>query len=270
MNCPKYIEWIAREDGIKLQNGKDVSSFTLDYKINEEFFDDWALHIRRHYISDKNLQDSEIITGLSASAYLKKYVIPQREEMMGETARSNDLTEILIADILEFIEGYQTPRCKQYTRSGKNQSEHGTDIIAYKYHQADKKANIKDELLAVEVKASLTKKDYAVIENAIHDSQKDEVRLAYSINYYRLRLKELNRADEAAEIARFMNKAEREYKTTYIAAAVNSLEAIPDNIIIGISDDGLKMTQKNNQRVFFVHGTKLMNLTHQIYERCTQ
>ena len=46
MDCPKYIEWIAREAGIKLENGKEVSSFLLDYKTNEAYFDEWALHIR--------------------------------------------------------------------------------------------------------------------------------------------------------------------------------------------------------------------------------
>ena len=188
---------------------------------------------------------------------------------MGGTARSNDLTEILIADILEFIEGYQAPRCKQYTRSGKNQSEHGTDIIAYKYHKADKQPNSNDELLAVEVKATLTSQDSCeVIESAVKDSQKDEVRLAHTLDYYRKRLGELNKKAEAAEVARFQNKAERNYKTTYIAAAVSSTLTIPNNVIIGINGDVLELTLKDSQRVFFVHGEKLMNLAHQIYERC--
>lgn len=269
MNCPKYIDWIVREDGIKLENGKEISSFLLDYKINEAYFDEWALHIRRHYITDEDLKASEVALGLPPAEYLSKYVIPQKGEQMGGTARSNDLTEILIADILEFIEGYQAPRCKQFNRSGKNQSEHGTDIIAYKYHKADKKPNSNDELLAVEVKAALTSQNsYEVIESAITDSQKDEVRLAHTLDYYRKKLGLLNKTIEAAEVARFQNKAERNYKTTYIAAAVSSSLTIPNNVIIGINGDVLKLTLKDSQRVFFVHGEKLMNLAHQIYERC--
>ena len=269
MDCPKYIEWIVREAGIKLENGKEISSFLLDYKTNEAYFDEWALHIRRHYISDEELRASVDALGLPPAEYLTEYVIPQRGEQMGGTARSNDLTEILIADILEFIEGYQAPRCKQYTRSGKNQSEHGTDIIAYKYQKADKQPNSNDELLAVEVKATLTSQDSCeVIESAVKDSQKDEVRLAHTLDYYRKRLCELNKKAEAAEVARFQNKAERNYKTTYIAAAVSSTLTIPNNVIIGINGDVLELTLKDSQRVFFVHGEKLMNLAHQIYERC--
>lgn len=269
MDCPKYIEWIAREAGIKLENGKEVSSFLLDYKTNEAYFDEWALHIRRHYISDEELNASVEALGLPPAEYLRKYVIPQRSEPMGGTARSNDLTEILIADILEFIEGYHAPRCKQYTRSGKNQSEHGTDIIAYKYHKADKQPNSNDELLAVEVKATLTSQDSCgVIESAVKDSRKDEVRLAHTLDYYRKKLGNLNKTAEAAEVARFQNKAERSYKTTYIAAAVSSAPSIPDNVIIGINGDVLELTLKDSQRIFFIHGEKLMDLAHRIYERC--
>ena len=82
------------------------------------------------------------------------------------------------------------------------------------------------------------------------------------------RLGELNKKAEAAEVARFQNKAERNYKTTYIAAAVSSTLTIPNNVIIGINGDVLELTLKDSQRVFFVHGEKLMNLAHQIYERC--
>ena len=268
MDRPKYIEWIVKENGVALENGEIIKSFLLDYKTDDAFFDDWAIHVRRHYISDKDLQTAEEALGLSPAEYLRTYVIPQKGEDMGGTARSNDLTEILVADILEFIEGYHAPRIKQLNRSGKNLSEHGTDIIAYKYHLPNKYANTNDELLAVEVKAKLTGNDYSAIGSAIKDSQKDEVRIAHTLDYYRKKLNVLNMASEAAEIARFQNKAERNYKTTFIAAAVSSVVTIPNNVIIGIEDDMLQLALKDSQRVFYVHGEKLMDLAHQIYERC--
>ena len=270
MERPKYIQWIVRESGVMLENGKEINSFFLDYKTDDAYFDDWALHVRRHYISDKELQDSEAILGLSPAEYLSTFVIPQKGEPMGATARSSDLTEILIADILEFIEGYHAPRCKQYNRSGKNNSEHGTDIIAYKFHKPNKQSSSNDELLAVEVKATLRDYDCSAIGSAIKDSQKDEVRIAHTLDYYRKKLNSLNKASEAAEIARFQNKAESNYKTTFIAAAVSSIVTIPNNVIVGIEDNMLSLTLKDSQRVFFVHGEKLMDLAHQIYERCTK
>ena len=43
----------------------------------------------------------------------------------------------MVSDLLEFIMGYTVPRYKQMNRSGKNNSEHGTDIIGYKFYKPD-------------------------------------------------------------------------------------------------------------------------------------
>lgn len=41
------------------------------------------------------------------------------------------------------------------TGQEKNESEHGTDIIAYKFHSKEKTPAKEDELIAIEVKARL-------------------------------------------------------------------------------------------------------------------
>lgn len=89
---------------------------------------------------------------------------------MGSTARSADITEILISDLLEFLYQYSVPRYKLKNRSGKNNSQQGTDVIAYKY-KADKTPDEKDSLVKAEVKATLSKEDYTPIKNAIIDSK---------------------------------------------------------------------------------------------------
>ena len=81
---------------------------------------------------------------LTVEEYLRQYVIPQKGEPFGPTARSNDISEILFADLFEFILNYEVPRCKQHNRSGKKESEHGTDIIAYRFF-ADGKAPHKND-----------------------------------------------------------------------------------------------------------------------------
>lgn len=269
MKAPKYICWFVAENSITFEDGVPLSCYKLDYKIDDTVFNEWALHIRRHYESDSELKGSLSITGMSAEQYLRTYVIPQKTDPLGPTSRSNDFTEIMISDLLEFVEGYTVPRCKQDNRSGKCSSEHGTDILAYRYYSPEKKPDSKDELVAVEVKAGLSSASYDPIRNAVADSQKyDAVRYAHTLNFYRKTLLCKQQLQQAEEIARFQQKSEHDFVLSYIAAAIISQENIPNNIISSIKGQDLEL-QKGRQ-VFLVHGKTLMSLAHQIYERCIQ
>lgn len=151
-------------------------------------------------------------------------------------------------------------------RSGKNNSEHGTDVIAYKFHKEDKTPNKNDELIAAEVKGTLSKAGYESLENAITDSVKDEYRLSRTIDYCRKRLKELRKENEAHDITRFLMKAENDYRIIYTAAGISSQEVVDPIIELSVSGEELYIRQ--GQKIFFLHGKKLMELTHKIYERC--
>lgn len=157
-------------------------------------------------------------------------------------------------------------RYKLKNRSGKNNSQQGTDVIAYKYKNEDKTPNDKDELVAAEVKATLSNMEYTPIKNAIIDSRKDEHRLARSVNYCRKRLKELGKIEEAEEVKRFLFKPDNNYRITYVAAGVSSRENVDDAIELGFSGEELEI--RKNELIFYVHGQKLMELAHNIYQRC--
>ena len=159
MERPLYINWLVNEEGVTFEDGVALKCYKLSYETDEAVFDDWALHIRKHYVEDDELTDDSVATGLSIEDYLRKYIVPQKQEKLGPTARSNDISEILFADLFEFVLHYEVPRCKQYNRSGKNESEHGTDIIAYKFHSKEKTPAKEDELIAIEVKARLSSKE---------------------------------------------------------------------------------------------------------------
>jgi hypothetical protein len=266
MNSPKYLNWIAEESGTTFEDNILLTSYKLDYCLDEDVFYDWALHIRKHYISDDELIESLRVTGLSAEDYLRQYIVPQKKDVLGPTSRSNDITEILISDLLEFVYGYKVPRCKQRNRSGKTQSEHGTDVIAYKFHKNINEPNKDDELVAAEVKAKLTASDASPIIDAATDSKKDDHRFAHTLDYYRKKLKYIGKNSESAEVARFLQKAENNYKTTFIGAAISSQETVPGNVIIGIK--GEQLCLRSDQKIFYIHGKTLMKLTHDIYERC--
>ena len=126
--------------------------------------------------------------------------------------------------------------------------------------------NDKDELVAAEVKATLSNTEYIPIKNAIIDSRKDEHRLARSVNYCRKRLKELGKIEEAEEVKRFLFKPDNNYRITYVAAGVSSRENVDDAIELDFSGEELEI--RKNELIFYVHGKKLMELAHNIYQRC--
>ena len=264
---PKYVKWIAEEKGIVLEDGYPITCYRLDYSLEDDVYDEWALHLRQHYESDDELRESIIETGLSAEEYLRTYVIPQKTDSFGNAARSSDFTEILISDLIQFIHGFNVPRCKQSNRSGKTNSAHGTDILAYKYKHNDKKPCNEDELLAIEVKGGLSSDKFDPIVKAVEDSVKyDEARHAFTLNYYRKKLKKLNKQEESEEIARFQKKSKINYTINYIAAAVVSCKNISNGVIMDIKSEQLEL--RANNRIFLLHGDTLMDLVHSIYERC--
>ena len=194
-------------------------------------------------------------------------IIQQKGEPFGPTARSNDISEILFADLFEFILNYEVPRCKQHNRSGKNESEHGTDIIAYRFFAEGKAPHKNDELVAIEVKALLSSNEAGkVIKDAVTDSKKDEDRVSHTLNYYRKKLRFMGKSTEAADVARFQQKTEYPYRTSYVGAAISCLPAVDKKVIVGIMGADLEL--KTDQSVFYVHGADLMSLTHQVFERC--
>ena len=143
-----------------------------------------------------------------------------------------------------------------------------TLVHAYRFFNDDKTANAKDELVAAEVKGALSKTGYDPLKNALIDSNKDEHRLARTINYCRKRLNELGKDSEAKDITRFLMKPENNYKIVYAAAGISSQEVVDSNIDIAVSSDKLHI--KKGQENFFLHGKSLMELTHKIYERCVK
>lgn len=266
MDRPSYIDWIIEEKGITIKDGIPLNCYKIDYKEDDTILDDWALHIRRNYIEDEDLLLDSAINGMTVEQYLHDRVIPQRNEALGPTARSGDITEILVSDLLEFIFGYAVPRYKQKNRSGKNNSEHGTDVIAYKYFNGCDNPSEKDELIATEVKAVLTSTGYDSLENAIMESKKDEQRLARTLDHCRKRLKEFGHTEQAGEVARFLLKPDNNYKLTYAAAGISSRQTVDQEIELSASGQELQISSK--QRIFFIHGKTLMDLAHKIYERC--
>ena len=277
MERPSYLKWLIEEKGVTLDNGESIQCYKLDYVKDDETLNAWAIHIRRHYISDEELDESCEELEISPEEYLKQFVIPQKgKDRMAGTARSNGISEILFSDLLEFIYGLEVPRCRMDNMSGPTVSEHGTDVIGYKYYNADKSPDIKDRLVTVEVKAGLTQKTTQVIEKAVIDANKDEYRIAQSLDYMRKKLKRMNKQAEAEDILRFQKKTKYDYQLDNYAAGMSSLEEIPEQKVDGnemkiipeIVGEDLRL--KGDAGIYYVHGKSLMELAHNIYDRCVR
>ena len=65
---------------------------------------------------------------------------------------------------------------------------------------------------------------------------------------------------------RFLFKPDNNYRITYVAAGVSSRENVDDAIELGFSGEELEI--RKNELIFYVHGQKLMELAHNIYQRC--
>lgn len=274
MERPSYLSWIVQENGVVLDNGEPITCYRLDYEVDDKVLDEWALHIRRHFISDEELIESCSDLEMTPEEYLKQNIIPQKGEGLGSTARSNYISEILFSDLLQFVYGLEVPRFRQNNMSGKTVSEHGTDVIGYKFFNEDKKPNEKDLLVTVEVKAGLTQTNAEVIKKAVIDANKDEYRLAQSLDYMRRKLKRMNKTEEAKDVLRFQKKTKTDFELRNCAAGMSSLSNIPVKSVDGkdvrvipqISGDELRL--KGDASIYYVHGKRLMDLAHNIFDRC--
>lgn len=265
MKKPLYLDWIIKEEGITIEGDIPIKCYKIDYNDDEKILNDWALHIRRNYIDDEDLVEDAECNNLTVEEYLTKYVIPQKDDQLGPTARSGDITEVIISDLLEFLFGYTVPRFKMKNRLGKNTLGGGTDVIGYKYFNEDKVPSEKDIIVATEVKAQLTSSSYEPIRDSIYDSKKDEHRLARTIDCCRKFFKQYNK-EQAEEIKRFLFKPDNNYKIIYASAGFSSRVNVDDNIILSTEKDKLEI--RKGQKIFYIHGKKLMDLTHRVYERC--
>lgn len=276
MKKPEYLKWLVEEQGQIENSEKTIKCYKINYNDDPVVLDAWALHIRRHYIPDDELKEDRELLNLTEEQFLRTYVIPQKNDGLGPTARSNTISEVLFSDLLEFVYGYHVPRCRQYNMSGKTVSEHGTDVIGYRYSKDRNRPSKDDRLVSIEVKARLSSSDVTVISDAVKDSAKDEFRTSLSLNYMRKKLKQMGKVEESEEIRRFQQKTREgyDYIINYVAAGITSIDTLETKIVDGKTIevipgiDGSTLAIKDGMSIFFVHGKQLMRLTHEVYERC--
>ena len=86
----------------------------------------------------------------------------------------------------------------------------------------------------------------------------------------------MNQQDKANDILRFQKKTQVGYEVDNYAAGMSSVEKVPEKSIAGrkrkvvpeIVGDELRL--KGDAGIYYVHGKRLMELAHKIYDRCVK
>lgn len=261
---PQYIGWIIKENGIVFEDKVPLISYRIDYdNTKEDVLDEWADHIRKHYICDETLEKSISSLHLTKKEYLSSYDIPQKCHIKGPSTISAEWAEILVYDLIEYVLDYVALRGRHWNKPTPTAPVPGSDILGAKMKKETSSSD--DELFIVEVKASLSKCDYSKLGEAKLGSANDTLRHSISLNFMRRKYLEMHE-DSLMRIAeRFQQKANMPYRTRYGAAAVVTKKEIENNTIDGVKGGDLNI--RVNDQIFLIHGDRLMDLAYNLYER---
>ena len=132
---PPHISWLHDTgERQKTACGREIEIWALVPQEDAFVLSAWATHFRQHYITDDDLPAMVDGTGLSNADYLRTVLFPDATQPPGPSLRAGDFGEILVADYIEFLMGYWSPRALRYQdRWNRNDSTKGCDIIGFKF-----------------------------------------------------------------------------------------------------------------------------------------
>jgi Cap4 SAVED domain len=263
---PPHISWL-RDSGERRQTacGHEIEIWVLAPEEDEAVLSAWARHFRQHYIGDEDLPAMVDGTDLSHADYLRSTLFPDGSNTPGPSVRSGDFSEILVADYIEYLLGYWSPRTLRYQdRWNRNDSTKGCDIIGFKF-STDVLHHPDDELFIFESKSGMTMTQANRLQDAITDSSKDHLREAMTLNAMKQRMLVRGQREEADKVKRFQNEAARPFKR------INGAAAVLDDNVFAATDFSTSNTNGHPNtgrlRLIVIRGPSLMNLVHALYER---
>lgn len=261
---PSHLQWLT-DTGKKLITacGAEVDILELNHTSDTSILSAWAAHFRNHYCADGMIDTLKPPT-ISRKEYLETIKFPSKTDAPGPSIRAGDFAEILLADYLEWRLGFWVPRVRWDGKVINNESAKGCDVIGF-YLAKDEKTSTSDALAIIESKASLSGTNKGLLQTAVTDSAKDDVRKAESLNYIKQRFVWDKKTDEANKVARFQSPIDQPYKEFCAAAAVFST--------VGYDEASIKATDASNHpkrsslKMLVVKGNDLMPLVHDLYQR---
>lgn len=267
--APSHIVWLTPSGKpLATADGMPVALWHFQHKPDPVALSEWARHFRNQYCCDAQIDTLRKFTEMSRKDYLLTIKFPDKSMSFGPMIRAGDFSELLVADYLEYIEGYWTPRFKYDRKDVPYESGKGCDIVGFQINSSSGIiTNDPNDIVAIyEAKAGLASKESPKkLQEAVNHSAKDEERLPFTLNAMRQRLLDLRREEDADKIGRFQSPKDRPYQKRYGAAAVICKSKYEESEI-GLCVTATHPAQKNLKLLVIV-GDDLMNLVHHIYER---
>lgn len=258
--CPEWLEDTGLE--VEIVCGKKVPVYKFTQDVTDvKTLSAWAKHFRNHYCSDDEI-DLLKPPDISRKDYLLGHKFPTKVAP-GPSTKSGDFAEILVADFLEFLNGYYVPRTRYDRKTIRNESTKGSDVLAFKGELDKPKSS--DELLIYEVKASFSEgKPNNRLQDAITDSVKDEFRVSESLNAVKQRLLDKRDFERVRYVSRFQENLKKPYKTNFGAAAILTETRYCANAIA--EADSSIHPHKDDLEMIVIYGQQLMDLVNKLYE----
>jgi len=258
---PKHVQYFTDSQlSLKTSDNQLVRIIELEHDGDDNTLSNWSTHLRNHYCADSEIDELRQGTGLTRSQYLENIKFPTSGHIV-----SADFSEILVADYFQFMLGYQVPRTRYETKTNRNMSPPGIDILAYKIQKEGQQSS-RDQLLTCEVKAALQRKKVTTLTEAVSDSRKDfRVRKAESLNAIKQRLKDRNRHAESNLVERFQDKTDRPYREISGAVVVHSIHTWDDNVVASVSCSD--HPNRSELILMAIKGDRLMDLARHLYRR---
>lgn len=274
LNTPPHLDWLV-STGKKLKTacGADVDVLELQYANDAGILSAWAKHFRNQYCADRMI---DTLRGTKTrKEYLEEIKFPTKTGAPGPSIRAGDFAEILLADYLEWRLNFWVPRVRWDGKVIRNESAKGCDIIGFHFAK-NGKVSPNDVLAIIESKASLSGLNKDLLQTAVRDSAKDDVRKAESLNYIKQRFLWDNKTNEAKNVERFQSPVDQPYKEFCAAAAVFATPSYDETSIQSTNATSIKVGKKKNLikhphhgklKMIVVKGNDLMTLVNDLYQR---
>lgn len=259
-----HLDWLESNGTYTSACGRKISVYRFNHDaLDVAVMSDWARHFRNHYCNDQEIRYLKNPTKTN-SEYLVSEKFPSESIAPGPSIRAGDFAEILIADYLQYVRNYVVPRTRYDRKIIANESSKGSDVIAFK--KAPNAISDNDELLIFEVKAKASENTKVnILQNAIDDSVKDEIRIAESLNAMRQRLVDRKDFKSVDLVERFQREPDYPCKRSYGAAAVYTTSSLHENIVS--TSDASRHPSASRLELLVVSGQELMSLVHELYRR---
>lgn len=260
-----FLNWFVKSKDLHTIDGKNVEVWSFNHNNDVYLLSEWATHFREMYSEDELLDEYRKGTGLSRTDYLLNMIFPDKSDDFGPATRSGDFAELLVADFLEFLQGYWIPRVRYDDKATRNSSTQGSDVVGIKLKKPDEFSK-SDELIVFEVKAQLSGSSANPrLQDAVNDSNKDVTRVGEFLNYTKRRFIRNGKIDEKNIIERFQNISDKPYIERFGAAALFD-ENILDEKSISETDCS-DHSEKDKLTLLVFSGQEMMALVHSLYER---